>query len=160
MLVIAFAAMIVMSVFVLPKFTGLYGSLAHVPFPHECDRVHQLHDQLLAVVLGVIAASIAIASAAILGGARGKSRRDSLAMKLPVIGNLFQLISLERFCRVWRHFRPQVFHFRSRSVFRPTAPTTPSSRRSMVRCEKPLFAAAVSTSRWRRPACFPSPPAR
>ena len=37
---------------------------------------------------------------AVIGGARGKGRRDVVAMKLPVIGNLFHLISLERFCRV------------------------------------------------------------
>jgi type IV pilus assembly protein PilC len=37
---------------------------------------------------------------AIVGGDRGKSRRDIVTMKLPVVGHLFQLISLERFCRV------------------------------------------------------------
>jgi type IV pilus assembly protein PilC len=36
----------------------------------------------------------------IIGGARGKGRRDALAMRLPLIGNLYSLISLERFCRV------------------------------------------------------------
>ncbi len=100
-LVVAFAAMIVMSVFVLPKFTGLYSSLgAQLPLPTRMlIGFTNFMTSYWLFVLGVIAVLIAIA-VAILGGARGKSRRDSLAMKLPVIGNLFQLISLERFCRV------------------------------------------------------------
>jgi type IV pilus assembly protein PilC len=100
-LVVAFAAMIVMSVFVLPKFTGLYSSLgAQLPLPTRMlIGFTNFMTSYWLLVIGVIAVFIIVA-AAILGGARGKSRRDSLAMKLPVIGNLFQLISLERFCRV------------------------------------------------------------
>ena len=99
--VVAVAAMIVMSVFVLPKFTGLYSSLgAQLPLPTRMlIGFTNFMTSYWLYVLGVMAVFIMIA-AAILGGARGKSRRDSLAMKLPVIGNLFQLISLERFCRV------------------------------------------------------------
>jgi type IV pilus assembly protein PilC len=51
------------------------------------------------VVLGAVAL-VVLVFFAVIGGARGKRRRDVLAMKLPVIGNLFLLISLERFCRV------------------------------------------------------------
>jgi type IV pilus assembly protein PilC len=100
-LVVAFAAMIVMSVFVLPKFTGLYSSLgAQLPLPTRMlIGFTNFMTSYWLLVIGVIAVFITIA-AAILGGTRGKSRRDTLAMKLPVIGNLFQLISLERFCRV------------------------------------------------------------
>jgi type IV pilus assembly protein PilC len=36
----------------------------------------------------------------VIGGQRNKVRRDKLTMRLPVIGNLFHLISIERFCRV------------------------------------------------------------
>ncbi len=100
-IVIAFAATIVMSVFVLPKFTGLYASLgAKLPLPTRMlIGFTNFMSSYWLYVLGVIAILMILASA-VMGGARGKGRRDSFAMKLPVIGNLFQLISLERFCRV------------------------------------------------------------
>jgi type IV pilus assembly protein PilC len=50
-------------------------------------------------VLGAMALLVVLLFA-VAGGARGKARRDAIAMKLPVVGNLFHLISLERFCRV------------------------------------------------------------
>jgi type IV pilus assembly protein PilC len=100
-LVVAFAAVIVMSVFVLPKFTGLYASLgAKLPLPTRMlIGFTSFMTSYWLLVLGVIALGLG-AAYVVMGGARGKSRRDVLAMKLPVIGNLFQLISLERFCRV------------------------------------------------------------
>jgi type IV pilus assembly protein PilC len=100
-LVVAIAAMIVMSLFVLPKFTGLYKSLgASLPLPTRMlmGFTNFMQSSWL-YVLGVIALIIVVLIA-VLGGARGKGRRDIVTMKLPVIGNLFQLISLERFCRV------------------------------------------------------------
>ena len=100
-LVVAFAAVIVMSVFVLPKFTGLYSSLgAKLPLPTRMlIGFTNFMTSYWLLVLGAIAIGLVVAFVFI-GGAHGKSRRDSLVMKLPVIGNLFQLISLERFCRV------------------------------------------------------------
>lgn len=100
-MIIAFLAVIVMSVFVLPKFTGLYASLgAKLPLPTRMlIGFTSFMTGSWPLVVGAIAL-ILIALFAVMGGARGKSRRDSVAMKLPVIGNLFQLISLERFCRV------------------------------------------------------------
>jgi type IV pilus assembly protein PilC len=100
-LVIAFAAMIVMSVFVLPKFTGLYRNLgATLPLP---TRMLMAFTDFMTgswlLVLGAVAV-VVVLILAVIGGARGKRRRDVLAMKLPLIGNLFHLISLERFCRV------------------------------------------------------------
>jgi type IV pilus assembly protein PilC len=100
-MIIAFVAVIVMSVFVLPKFTGLYKSLgAKLPLPTRMliAFTNFMTSYWLFVLGGV--ALIVIVFFAVAGGARGKSRRDALAMKMPVIGNLFQLISLERFCRV------------------------------------------------------------
>jgi type IV pilus assembly protein PilC len=100
-LIVAFVAVIVMSVFVLPKFTGLYATLgAKLPLPTR--MLISFTDFMTAywlMVLGAVAV-IVIVFFAVLGGARGKARRDSFAMKLPVIGHLFHLISLERFCRV------------------------------------------------------------
>ncbi len=100
-LVVAVAAMIIMSLFVLPKFTGLYASLgASLPLPTRMlmGFTNFMQSSWL-YVLGVIALIIVVLLA-VIGGARGKSRRDVVTMKLPVIGNLYELISLERFMRV------------------------------------------------------------
>lgn len=100
-LVVAFVAVIVMSVFVLPKFTGLYRSLgAQLPLPTR--MLIGFTDFMTAYflfVIGAVGLGVGVL-VAVCGGARGKRRRDSLAMKLPLVGNLFHLISLERFCRV------------------------------------------------------------
>ena len=100
-LVVAFAAVIVMSVFVLPKFTGLYASLgAKLPLPTRMlIGFTNFMTSYWLLVLGAIAIGLGVAFA-VIGGKRGKSRRDVVVMRLPVIGTLFQLISLERFCRV------------------------------------------------------------
>ncbi len=100
-LVVAFIATIVMSVFVLPKFTGLYRSLgAQLPLPTRIlIGFTDFMTSYWLVVLGVIALGLMVLFA-VIGGKRGKPRRDALTMKLPLIGNLFLLISLERFCRV------------------------------------------------------------
>jgi len=100
-LVVATAAMAVMAVFVLPKFSGMYRSLgAKLPLPTRMllaftDFVSGSWPVILAVIAGVL-----VSARIVIGGHRGKRRRDLLAMRLPVIGDLYQLISLERFCRV------------------------------------------------------------
>ncbi|MCU1392485.1 MAG: Type fimbrial assembly protein PilC [Ilumatobacteraceae bacterium] len=98
---VAVIAMIVMSLFVLPKFSGLYKSLgAKLPLPTR--MLLGITDFLTKgwpILLGGIGL-IWMATYALIGGERGKERRDRATMRLPVIGNLFHLISLERFCRV------------------------------------------------------------
>jgi len=100
-LVIACIAMIVMSIFVLPKFGAMYESLgSDLPLPTR--MLLGFTDFVLVgwpFMLGgvVVLWGVAYATA---GGSRGKVRRDRLVMRLPVIGDLFHLISLERFCRV------------------------------------------------------------
>jgi type IV pilus assembly protein PilC len=100
-LMIAVVAMIVMSVFVLPKFSGLYRGLgAQLPLPTRMlmgftDFITTSWPFILfgiMLIVGVLGL--------IIGGSRGKGRRDVIAMKMPLIGNLYSLISLERFCRV------------------------------------------------------------
>jgi len=100
-LCIAGVAMIVMSVFILPKFTGLYRSLgAKLPLPTRLLLgITDFITNGWPAIIGTVA-FVWLGSLAIIGGQRGKRRRDTLTMKLPVIGNLFHLISLERFCRV------------------------------------------------------------
>jgi type IV pilus assembly protein PilC len=100
-LIVAVAAMIVMSVFVLPKFSGLYRNLgARLPLPTRMlmGFTDFMQNDWPFILLTVAVAVIAFAL--VIGGARGKQRRDALTMRLPVIGNLYHLISLERFCRV------------------------------------------------------------
>ena len=100
-LVIACIAMVVMSIFVLPKFGAMYQSLgSDLPVPTR--MLLGFTDFVIAgwpfMLVGVaVAWGIAYAIA---GGSRGKVRRDRVVMRLPVIGDLFHLISLERFCRV------------------------------------------------------------
>ncbi len=100
-LFVAIVAMIVMSVFVLPKFTGLYASLgANLPLPTRMlmGFTSFMQSSWMYVVGGIL--GFVALLGLIIGGDRGKGRRDIVAMKMPVIGNLFSLISLERFCRV------------------------------------------------------------
>ena len=100
-LVVAIAAMIVMAIFVLPKFAGMYRSLgADLPLPTRMllgltDFLTASWYFLLASVGGVV-----LLGSLVFGGDRGKPRRDRLAMRLPVVGPLFHMISVERFCRV------------------------------------------------------------
>jgi type IV pilus assembly protein PilC len=100
-LCVAIAAMVVMSVFVLPKFASMYRGLgAKLPLPTRMllgatDFVTGSWYLILGTVGGVFALTMLV-----LGGKRSKRRRDRLAMKLPVIGDLFHVISIERFCRV------------------------------------------------------------
>jgi type IV pilus assembly protein PilC len=98
---VAVLAMIAMSVFVLPKFSGLYRSLgASLPLPTRMllgftDFVTAYWPMILGSFAGLVVMLMAI-----IGGDRGKVRRDKVTMRLPLIGHLFHLISLERFCRV------------------------------------------------------------
>jgi type IV pilus assembly protein PilC len=98
---LAVVAVIVMSVWVLPKFQGLYAGLgARLPLPTRMllgftDFVTGYWPLMLGafVALGLLAF-------AVIGGRHGKNRRDRLALKLPVLGGLFHLIAVERFCRI------------------------------------------------------------
>lgn len=100
-LCVAVGAMVVMSMFVLPKFSGLYRSLgAKLPLPTR--MLLGITDFVTTgwpIIIGTVGA-VWLATFAVFGGAHGKVRRDRTTMRIPVIGNLFHLISLERFCRV------------------------------------------------------------
>jgi type IV pilus assembly protein PilC len=98
---LAMAAMIVMAVFVLPKFRDLYTSLhAHLPLP---TRMLLGFTNLMTNwwwLILAIAAVIVLIGIAVLGGKQGKVRRDTMLLRLPAIGKLMNLIAVERFCRV------------------------------------------------------------
>jgi type IV pilus assembly protein PilC len=98
---LAVVAVVLMATWVLPKFEGFYTSLhAHLPLPTRMllwmtDGIAQWW---WAIAL-VLAALVAI-GAAVLGGTQGKGRRDTLLLKVPLIGHVLRLIALERFCRM------------------------------------------------------------
>jgi len=100
-LVLAVVAMIVMAVYVLPKFRNLYSTLnAHLPLPTRMllGFTNFLTNWWWAIALvGVL---IAAAGYAVFGGSHGKARRDSTLLALPAVGKLVKLICIERFCRV------------------------------------------------------------
>lgn len=100
-LFLALMSVLVMSIWVLPKFQGLYDGLgAKLPVP---TRVLLGLTDFVASNWYLILAAIGLcflAIAAIFGGERGKPRRDLLALRMPVLAPLFRLIAIERFCRV------------------------------------------------------------
>jgi type IV pilus assembly protein PilC len=100
-LVLATAAMIVMTVFVLPKFSGMYRSLgADLPLPTRMLLgVTDLFTGSWQLIFAG-GAGIVVVSWLLVGGRHGKRRRDRMLMRLPVVGQLYHLISIERFCRV------------------------------------------------------------
>ena len=100
-MMLAIAAVIVMSTFVLPKFSSFYKSLsAKLPLP---TRMLLGFTSFISawwpVILGVIVALI-IGGFLLYGGKSGKPRRDRMLLKLPGVGPLVKLIAIERFCRV------------------------------------------------------------
>jgi type IV pilus assembly protein PilC len=98
---LAFVAIIVLSVFVLPKFKEFYSSLgAHLPLPTRMliAFTNFVTNWWWLLVLGAVAL-LGIAYA-LIGGTHGKSRRDTLLLKLPVLGRIVHLMCVERFCRV------------------------------------------------------------
>ena len=100
-LVLAIIAVVVMSLFVLPKFEGFYRGLgAKLPLP---TRMLLGFTSFIAkwwsvIVVGFVVAVIAVY--AVIGGKAGKTWRDTLLLRLPAIGGLVSLIAIERFCRV------------------------------------------------------------
>jgi len=100
-LALAGVAIIILSVFVLPKFKEFYSSLgAHLPLPTRMlvsFTSFVTNWWWLLVVVAVVMLGIAFA---LIGGSHGKARRDTLALKLPVLGRIVHLICVERFCRV------------------------------------------------------------
>ena len=101
-LVVAIAGIVVMSIFVLPKFAAMYDKLdAELPLPTRIllGWTDFVAEQGLLLALGAI--TTALIAVAVFGGqAGGKRRRDRLAMRTPVVGDLYHLICVERFCRV------------------------------------------------------------
>ena len=98
---LAIVAVVIMSVYVLPKFKSFYSGLgAHLPLPTRMllDFTN-FFTHWYPVIFGVMAALVLIVFGFI-GGNQGKARRDQFLLRLPGIGDLVHLIAVERFCRV------------------------------------------------------------
>ncbi len=97
----AIAAMIIMALYVLPKFKTLYSSLkAKLPLP---TRMLLSFTNFMAKWGWLLAVGLIVALMVgwlVFGGKHGKRRRDATLLKLPVAGGLMKLIAIERFCRV------------------------------------------------------------
>ena len=97
----AIVAVFVLALWVLPKFKSLFEDLdAKLPLITRIllsftDFVGA-HALLLLVALVTLAALVGV----LLGGKRGKRRRDTLVLKLPAAGGLVRFVLVERFCRV------------------------------------------------------------
>jgi type IV pilus assembly protein PilC len=99
--VLAIFAVIVMSVYVLPKFKDFYTGLgAHLPLPTRMllsftDFMGNWWWLVVSVLVALVLVGIAV-----LGGTQGKLRRDTLLLRLPAVGGLVHLAAIDRFCRV------------------------------------------------------------
>ena len=98
---LAIAAVIIMSIYVLPKFKTFYSGLgAQLPLPTRMLLgFTNFVTTWYPVILGAIAL-IVIVTLLLFGGRRGKARRDQFLLSVPVVGDLVHLIAIERFCRV------------------------------------------------------------
>jgi type IV pilus assembly protein PilC len=97
----AIVAVVIMSVYVLPKFKDFYSGLgANLPLPTRMliNFTTFMSEWWWAIIAGIAFGVLVLF--AVFGGERGKERRDTMLLKLPVIGRLVHLIAVERFCRV------------------------------------------------------------
>jgi type IV pilus assembly protein PilC len=100
-LVLAIVAVSILSAYVLPKFKDFYKSLdANLPLPTRMLLgFTDFMGNWWPVILGAVVALV-LAGVALLGGKRGKIRRDALLLRLPGVSGLVHLAAIERFCRV------------------------------------------------------------
>jgi len=99
--VFAIIAVVIITAVVLPRFKSFFASLkAKLPLPTRMLLAIASffeHDWL--VIVGFV---LALALVVVLGTTtrRGREIRDSLVLKVPVVGDLVQASILERFCRI------------------------------------------------------------
>jgi type IV pilus assembly protein PilC len=100
-LMMATAAIIIMSAFVLPKFRSFYSGLgAKLPLPTRMLLGFTNFISNWWWLLAIIAVVLLVVGAILYGGPTGKERRDRVLLRLPAIGELVHLVAIERFCRV------------------------------------------------------------
>jgi type IV pilus assembly protein PilC len=100
-MIVAALGVTAMTMFVLPKFTALYRSLgAELPLPTRMLLAFTEFTSAYWWLLFVVGLTAVIVGLAVLGGNRGKRRRDVVLLRLPVLGELVHIIAIERFARV------------------------------------------------------------
>jgi type IV pilus assembly protein PilC len=98
---LAIAAVIVMSLYVLPKFRDFYSSLnANLPLPTRMLLGFTEFMSNWGWLVALLLIAVGIVGLAVYGGKNGKERRDRVLLRLPAIGDLVHLAAIERFCRV------------------------------------------------------------
>ena len=98
---VALVVVIILVSYVLPKFETFFASLdAKLPLPTRMllSGAHFVTTWLW--LIGVVVASLVAGLIAVLRTERGKLMRDTILLKLPVLGDLVQHMVLERFCRI------------------------------------------------------------
>jgi type IV pilus assembly protein PilC len=97
----AIGAVVVLTTFVLPRFKELFSDIdADLPLTTRAllgttEFVQTWWWALLSGVVVIVGALVAL-----FGGSWGKRRRDTLLLRTPVLGQLFEYVIVERFCRV------------------------------------------------------------
>ena len=92
---------VILTVYVMPKFETFFASLhAKLPLPTRMLLATSSFLSTYWYVFAIAAVLILIAFIATLRTLRGRTIRDQLFLKLPVVGDLVQYAVLERFCRI------------------------------------------------------------
>jgi type IV pilus assembly protein PilC len=92
---------VVLTAFVLPRFEKFFASL-HAKLP-LATRILLNFSHFLTTYWYLIAGALVVVGAVIVGGLRtdrGRTLRDRLLLRLPVVGDLVLYAILERFCRI------------------------------------------------------------
>ena len=133
LLALAVVAIVIMSVYVLPKFKDFYQGLDAdlAATDPNAASVSRLHDRTGGGSSCHRRRTRDPRRARCLGGKQGKERRDALLLRMPVVGALVNLVAVERFCRVLAALvHTGVTAARCGAGRRPTARTTACSRTS------------------------------
>jgi type IV pilus assembly protein PilC len=100
-LCVAGIALVAMTMFVLPKFAGLYRTLgARLPVPTRMLLWFTDFMQTYWWAVLLVCFVLFLVFNFTMGGEKGKPKRDRMYLKLPVIGSLTRIIAVERFSRV------------------------------------------------------------
>lgn len=99
--VMSVVVVVVLVAFVLPRFKTFFDDLnAKLPLPTRILlKISDILTNNWLYIVGVLAVLL-LGAAVALRSDRGKAARDTVLLKLPVLGDLMQHVVLERFCRI------------------------------------------------------------
>lgn len=100
-LVMSIVTVIVLATFVLPRFKDFFASL-HAKLPLPTRMLLAATDFLTKYWWAVAGGAVALVAAILLAlqTDRGRTARDTLVLKVPVLGSTIQYALVERFCRI------------------------------------------------------------